>query len=347
MNNAFFSKLAKTPRPDRFGGGGSSGGGGGGGGSSGGGGGGGGSSGGGGGGTGAPARKRTKEDDAASIKAAEQREKEKKAKVKAWKAKEIERRNAKKKAEGGVEYRDRAKERALGGDTDFDSTKELTAMHGGRGNEDVVQSETIIQPVEQGEGLGSSTVSIEASKYLGGDVKHTHLVKGLDYALLNKVRSDLQQQQAEQAAEKAKAAQEALQNKQSLTDATGRTRIAKSLLQQLAAQVQVTDQEAADAAARAGAARGGARAGQPPPPAETAEASRQARKTLELYQKGRTLFQFSHHDDEGALPNRITRSLSRTEKKERAREKNAKVVAVRCLSHTLPTARLWFNLLRH
>jgi IK cytokine len=28
---------------------------------------------------------------------------------------------------------------------------------------------------------------IENSKYLGGDMEHTHLVKGLDFALLNKV----------------------------------------------------------------------------------------------------------------------------------------------------------------
>jgi hypothetical protein len=31
-------------------------------------------------------------------------------------------------------------------------------------------------------------VSVEDSKYLGGDLDHTHLVKGLDYALLNKAR---------------------------------------------------------------------------------------------------------------------------------------------------------------
>lgn len=30
---------------------------------------------------------------------------------------------------------------------------------------------------------------IEESKYLGGDIEHTHLVKGLDYALLQKVKS--------------------------------------------------------------------------------------------------------------------------------------------------------------
>jgi hypothetical protein len=32
-----------------------------------------------------------------------------------------------------------------------------------------------------------NTLSVEDSKFLGGDVDHTHLVKGLDYALLQKV----------------------------------------------------------------------------------------------------------------------------------------------------------------
>lgn len=31
------------------------------------------------------------------------------------------------------------------------------------------------------------TMSVEETKYLGGDLEHTHLVKGLDYALLQKV----------------------------------------------------------------------------------------------------------------------------------------------------------------
>lgn len=30
--------------------------------------------------------------------------------------------------------------------------------------------------------------TIEDTKFLGGDLEHTHLVKGLDYALLNKVK---------------------------------------------------------------------------------------------------------------------------------------------------------------
>eukprot|EP00820_Chromera_velia_P013998 Cvel_5572.t1-p1 / transcript=Cvel_5572.t1 / gene=Cvel_5572 / organism=Chromera_velia_CCMP2878 / gene_product=Protein Red, putative / transcript_product=Protein Red, putative / location=Cvel_scaffold262:251-3996(-) / protein_length=425 / sequence_SO=supercontig / SO=protein_coding / is_pseudo=false len=35
--------------------------------------------------------------------------------------------------------------------------------------------------------------SIEESKFLGGDVEHTHLVKGLDFALLAKIRAQLDQ----------------------------------------------------------------------------------------------------------------------------------------------------------
>lgn len=41
------------------------------------------------------------------------------------------------------------------------------------------------------QGLGN--ISVEDSKFLGGDLQHTHLVKGLDYALLQKVRLDLMQ----------------------------------------------------------------------------------------------------------------------------------------------------------
>ena len=36
-------------------------------------------------------------------------------------------------------------------------------------------------------------VSAEHSKYLGGDLKHTHLVKGLDFALLRKVRDEMKE----------------------------------------------------------------------------------------------------------------------------------------------------------
>ena len=32
---------------------------------------------------------------------------------------------------------------------------------------------------------------MQESKFLGGDMEHTHLVKGLDFALLQKVRSEI------------------------------------------------------------------------------------------------------------------------------------------------------------
>lgn len=34
-------------------------------------------------------------------------------------------------------------------------------------------------------------LAIQESKFLGGDMEHTHLVKGLDFALLQKVRSEI------------------------------------------------------------------------------------------------------------------------------------------------------------
>ena len=38
---------------------------------------------------------------------------------------------------------------------------------------------------------------IQESKFLGGDMEHTHLVKGLDYALLQKVRSEIEHHEFE------------------------------------------------------------------------------------------------------------------------------------------------------
>merc|ERR1711970_1210508 len=37
-------------------------------------------------------------------------------------------------------------------------------------------------------------LQIEESKYLGGDIEHTHLVKGLDYALLEKKRAEMREE---------------------------------------------------------------------------------------------------------------------------------------------------------
>ncbi|XP_014240668.1 protein Red-like [Cimex lectularius] len=50
---------------------------------------------------------------------------------------------------------------------------------------------------------------IQESKYLGGDMAHTHLVKGLDYALLNKVRKEIEVRNKERGAKEEKEEQEA------------------------------------------------------------------------------------------------------------------------------------------
>ncbi|KAK2645111.1 hypothetical protein Ddye_020306 [Dipteronia dyeriana] len=76
-------------------------------------------------------------------------------------------------------YRDRAKERREDQNPDYEPT-ELGSFHAVAppGNIDLRLAD-------------AHKLSIEKSKYLGGDVEHTHLVKGLDYALLNKVRSEI------------------------------------------------------------------------------------------------------------------------------------------------------------
>lgn len=81
-------------------------------------------------------------------------------------------------------YRDRAKERREG-ITDFEVEPD-----------DIRISNPISESVEindDGRPIDDEERRrqlIEDSKYLGGDVEHTHLVKGLDFALLEKVKND-------------------------------------------------------------------------------------------------------------------------------------------------------------
>lgn len=76
-------------------------------------------------------------------------------------------------------YRDRAKERREDQNPDYEPTA-LGHFHA------VAPPGTVdLRTADE------HKLSIEKSKYLGGDVEHTHLVKGLDYALLHKVRSEI------------------------------------------------------------------------------------------------------------------------------------------------------------
>ncbi|CAL9065602.1 suppressor of mec-8 and unc-52 protein homolog 2-like isoform X1 [Musa acuminata AAA Group] len=76
-------------------------------------------------------------------------------------------------------YRDRAKERREDQNPDYEPT-ELGSFHA------VAPPGTVDLRLTD-----AHKISIENSKYLGGDLEHTHLVKGLDYALLHKVRSEI------------------------------------------------------------------------------------------------------------------------------------------------------------
>lgn len=71
-------------------------------------------------------------------------------------------------------YRDRAKERREGINKDFELDPD-----------DLVTSNPVAEDEQE-----RRLQQIEESKYLGGDVEHTHLVKGLDFALLEKVKND-------------------------------------------------------------------------------------------------------------------------------------------------------------
>ncbi|KAG0198838.1 hypothetical protein BGX28_007785 [Mortierella sp. GBA30] len=69
-------------------------------------------------------------------------------------------------------YRDRATERRQGINPDY------------------VETEQILSTLEDAAADVAPEVIYEQSKFLGGDREHTHLVKGLDFALLNKVRQE-------------------------------------------------------------------------------------------------------------------------------------------------------------
>ncbi|KAG0335106.1 hypothetical protein BG004_000132 [Podila humilis] len=72
----------------------------------------------------------------------------------------------------GSKYRDRATERRQGINPDY------------------VETEQILSTLEDAAADVAPEILYEQSKFLGGDVEHTHLVKGLDFALLNKVRQE-------------------------------------------------------------------------------------------------------------------------------------------------------------
>ncbi|GAA56182.1 Protein Red [Clonorchis sinensis] len=103
-------------------------------------------------------------------------------------------------AEPTPRYRDRAKERRDG--------KLVAPSEEGADERDYEQDEEALsrtadyRAVAPTSAAGQSLAErrrmlIQESKYLGGDMEHTHLVKGLDYVLLQKVRLEIQNKELE------------------------------------------------------------------------------------------------------------------------------------------------------
>uniref|UniRef100_A0A1B6D3C8 RED-like N-terminal domain-containing protein n=1 Tax=Clastoptera arizonana TaxID=38151 RepID=A0A1B6D3C8_9HEMI len=93
-------------------------------------------------------------------------------------------------AELAEKYRDRARERREGANPDYQSEDPLSTASGYR---------AVAPDLKSGlDAAERRRQMIQESKFLGGDMEHTHLVKGLDYALLQKVRSEIQMKEQEQ-----------------------------------------------------------------------------------------------------------------------------------------------------
>ncbi|OWF38058.1 protein Red-like [Mizuhopecten yessoensis] len=86
-------------------------------------------------------------------------------------------------------YRDRARERRDGFNRDYAETEIISTTADYR---------AVAPDAKAGENYAERRKQlIQESKYLGGDMEHTHLVKGLDFALLEKVRAEIHSKERE------------------------------------------------------------------------------------------------------------------------------------------------------
>lgn len=93
-------------------------------------------------------------------------------------------------AELSRKYRDRARERREGANPDYQNEDPITSTAGYR---------AVAPDAKSGlDAAERRRQMIQESKFLGGDMEHTHLVKGLDYALLQKVRSEITSKEKEE-----------------------------------------------------------------------------------------------------------------------------------------------------
>lgn len=107
-------------------------------------------------------------------------------------------------------YRDRARERRDNANPDYLSEEVQGASNAYR---------AVAPDLKSGmDAAERRRQQIQESKFLGGDMEHTHLVKGLDYALLQKVRSEIITKEQEQEYEMEKLAEEAEEQEREKTE---------------------------------------------------------------------------------------------------------------------------------
>jgi len=108
-------------------------------------------------------------------------------------------------AELAEKYRDRASERRKGVNPDYSADDPVATAQAYR---------AVAPDLKSGyDAAERRRQMIQESKFLGGDMEHTHLVKGLDYALLQKVRSEIQTKEFEQEQELERIANESEEKK--------------------------------------------------------------------------------------------------------------------------------------
>lgn len=94
-------------------------------------------------------------------------------------------------AELAKKYRDRARERRDGDNPDYHHEESIAAQ--------TAAYRAVAPDLKSGlDAAERRKQLIQESKFLGGDMEHTHLVKGLDYALLQKVRSEISLKEKEE-----------------------------------------------------------------------------------------------------------------------------------------------------
>ncbi|XP_064404824.1 protein Red-like [Halichondria panicea] len=82
-------------------------------------------------------------------------------------------------------YRDRAKERRSGDNPDYKGKEDALSIS------DITTYKSVAPNiVDPSFAVEARNKAIQESKFLGGDLQHTHLVKGLDFLLLDKVRQE-------------------------------------------------------------------------------------------------------------------------------------------------------------